>query len=361
MYAGRCWTSEARVPRSLIYDLSLPDLTALMHEWGEPTYRARQVWNHVYERLTPGPLAMTDLPRPLRERLTEAFDFEGLRPLAESVSTDGGTRKTLFGLPDGESIEVVLMRYERRRTICISTQVGCAMDCGFCATGQMGFRRNLSAGEIVAQVLAGARHEHLTNIVVMGMGEPFHNYEATMTALDRLNDPQGFGFGERRMTVSTVGLIPGIDRFAAEQRQINLAVSLHAATDELRSRLLPVNRRYPLEPLFESCRRYVQSTRRRISFEWALIEGVNDGAEQALALAGLARGLTCHVNLIPLNPTHGYSGSAASRERAGGFREALQSHGISATIRLRRGIDIQAGCGQLATREANQRDGAPAP
>jgi 23S rRNA (adenine2503-C2)-methyltransferase len=344
------------VPRPLIYDLSLPDLTALLHKWGEPAYRARQVWNHVYARLTPTPQAMSDLPQPLRERLSEAFDFEGLRPLAKSTSSDGGTRKTLLALPDGESIEVVLMRYERRRTICISTQVGCAMGCAFCATGQMGLRRNLSSGEIVAQVLVAARQEHMTNIVVMGMGEPFHNYEATMAALDRLNDPHGFGFGERRMTISTVGLIPGIDRFAAERRQINLAVSLHAASDDLRSRLLPVNARYPLEPLFGSCRRYVQSTRRRISFEWALIEGINDDPEQALALSGLARGMTCHVNLIPLNPTHGYSGSAASRGRALAFRDALQSHGIPATIRLRRGIDIQAGCGQLATREANRRD-----
>jgi 23S rRNA (adenine2503-C2)-methyltransferase len=344
------------VPRPLIYDLTLPELTALLHEWSEPAYRARQVWNHVYARMASGPQAMTDLPRRLRERLTETFQFEGLRPLAEAVASDGGTRKTLFSLPDGESIEVVVMRYERRRTICISTQVGCAMGCVFCATGQMGLRRNLSSGEIVAQVMACARRERLTNIVVMGMGEPFHNYEATMAALDRLNDSDGFGFGERRMTISTVGLIPGIDRFAAERRQINLAVSLHAATDELRSRLVPVNARYPLEPLFESCRRYVQSTRRRISFEWALIEGLNDGPEQALALAALARGLTCHVNLIPLNPTRGYSGSTASRERAEGFRDALHSHGITATIRLRRGIDIQAGCGQLATREVKRSD-----
>jgi 23S rRNA (adenine2503-C2)-methyltransferase len=346
--------------RPLLYDLSLPDLIALLREWGEPDYRARQVWNHVYARLAAGPDAMTDLPRPLRERLTGAFDFHGLKPLAEAVSSDGGTRKTLFALPDGQSIEVVLMRYERRRTVCISTQVGCAMGCAFCATGQMGLRRNLSSGEIVAQVLAAARLERLTNIVVMGMGEPFHNYEATMAALDRLNLPQGFGFGERRMTISTVGLIPGIDRFAGERRQINLAVSLHAATDELRARLVPVNARYPLAALFESCRRYVQSTRRRISFEWALIEGVNDGPEQALALAELARDLTCHVNLIPLNPTLGYPGSAASRERAQGFRDTLLSHSIPATIRLRRGIDIQAGCGQLATREAIHGEATPA-
>jgi 23S rRNA (adenine2503-C2)-methyltransferase len=346
------------VSRSLFYDLSLADLTDLLHAWGEPAYRARQVWAHAYARLATGAASMTDLPQALRERLDERWDFEGLTPKAEAVSSDGGTRKTLFGLPDGESIEVVLMRYERRRTICISSQVGCAMGCAFCATGQMGFRRNLSPGEIVAQVMAGARRERLTNVVVMGMGEPFHNYEATLAALDRLNDPQGFGFGERRMTISTVGLIPGIDRFADERRQINLAVSLHAATDELRSQLLPVNGRYPLAPLFESCRRYVRTTGRRISFEWALMEGINDGPEQAQALGELARGLTCHVNLIPLNPTPGFAAHAASRNRAAAFRDALSAHGIPATIRLRRGIDIQAGCGQLATREARQRTAA---
>ncbi len=352
------------MPRRLIYDLTLPELTALLHEWGEPGYRARQVWKHVYARLAPNPQAMSDVPRPLRERLTEALDFEGLRPLAEAASADGGTSKTLFSLEDGERVEAVLMRYERRRTICISTQVGCAMGCVFCATGQMGYQRNLTAGEIVAQVMTYARRlqttgERLTNIVVMGMGEPFHNYEGTMAALDRLNDPEGFGFGERRMTISTVGLIPGIDRFAAEKRQVNLAVSLHAATDELRSSLLPINRRYPLEPLFDACRRYVQSTHRRITFEWALIEGVNDGDDQSIALAALAQGLLCHVNLIPLNPTQGYTGGATSRDRAQAFRLALESHGIPATVRMRRGIDIQAGCGQLATSQAENRNEVP--
>lgn len=352
------------MPRRLIYELSLPELTALLHEWGEPAYRARQVWKHVYARLAPGPQAMPDVPRPLREQLAGAFDFGGLKPLAEAASADGGTSKTLFSLADGERVEAVLMRYDRRRTICISTQVGCAMGCVFCATGQMGYQRNLTQGEILAQVMTYAIRlqgagERLSNIVVMGMGEPFHNYDATMAALDRLNDPEGFGFGERRMTISTVGLIPGIDRFAAEKRQINLAVSLHAATDELRSTLLPVNRRYPLEPLFEACRRYVELTHRRITFEWALIEGVNDGEDQALALAGLARGLLCHVNLIPLNPTRGYAGGATPRERAQAFRQALESHGIPSTVRLRRGIDIQAGCGQLATSVTESRPDIP--
>lgn len=256
------------------------------------------------------------------------------------------------------------MRYERRRTICISTQVGCAMGCVFCATGQMGILRNLTTGEIVAQVMAYARRlqaagEHLTNIVVMGMGEPFHNYDATLAALDRLNHPEGFGFGERRMTISTVGLVPAIGRFAAERRQINLAVSLHAATDELRSSLLPVNRRYPLAVLFDACRQYVEVTHRRLTFEWALIHGVNDGLDQAEALGRLAGGMNCHVNLIPLNPTRAYAGGATPRRTADAFAEALRAQGIPATVRIRRGIDIQAGCGQLASRAAPP-DGSPA-
>jgi len=343
--------------RPLIFDLSLSELTSRLEAWGEPAFRARQIWKHVYTRLVSRPAEMSDLPPLVRERLGTEIDFAGLQPVAEAASSDGETSKTLFTLADGLRVEAVLMRYERRHTVCISSQVGCSMGCVFCATGQMGFLRNLSSGEIVAQVMAFARRlqsagENLTNIVVMGMGEPFHNYDSTLAALDRLNDAQGFGFGERRMTISTVGLIPGIERFASERRQINLAVSLHAATDELRSQLLPVNRRYPLGPLFEACRRYVEATRRRITFEWALIEGVNDGPEQAEKLALLASGLTCHVNLIPLNPTRGFAAGATSRQRAQSFSQLLRAHGIPATVRMRRGIDIQAGCGQLATEVA---------
>jgi 23S rRNA (adenine2503-C2)-methyltransferase len=218
----------------------------------------------------------------------------------------------------------------------------------------MGFHRNLTAGEIVSQVLHFARrmtHEghRLTNLVVMGMGEPFLNYDATMRAIDILNDAEGFHFGARRITLSTVGIIPGMERFAAEKRQVNLAVSLHAATEELRSRLVPVNRRYPLADLRTACLAYIQQTGRRLSFEWALIEDVNDTEEQAAALAGWLHGMPCHVNLIPLNPTRGYAGAAASRERATTFSQRLEERGIPTTIRLRRGIDIQAGCGQLAT------------
>lgn len=300
---------------------------------------------------------MSDLPPALRSRLEESFDFSGLVPEVDLRSADGTTEKILFRLADGKQIETVLMRYARRRTVCLSTQAGCGMGCSFCATGQMGLMRNLTRGEIVAQVLHFARRlqedsDRLTNLVVMGMGEPFHNYDATMEALDRLNDPTGFGFGARRITVSTVGLVPMIERFTAERRPVNLAVSLHAATDALRSQLIPINRRYPLAALREACRRYGESSSRRLTFEWALIEGVNDGVEQAAALAEWAKGLTCHVNVIPLNPTRGYPGHPSSRQRVAAFREVLLRHGIPCSVRVRRGLDIQAGCGQLATEKA---------
>jgi 23S rRNA (adenine2503-C2)-methyltransferase len=217
----------------------------------------------------------------------------------------------------------------------------------------MGLKRNLTSGEIVEQVIYYARQlkesgEAVTNVVVMGMGEPFHNYDATMAAIDRLNHPHGFNFGERRFTISTVGLVPAIRRFTAEKRQVNLAISLHAADDELRASMLPIDRRYPLDELFEACREYVNTTRRRISFEWALIQGINDTSEQAELLARRLHGMLCHVNVIPLNPTSQYNGRATTRQRAIEFQNELEQRGIPCTIRLRRGIDIQAGCGQLA-------------
>jgi 23S rRNA (adenine2503-C2)-methyltransferase len=245
------------------------------------------------------------------------------------------------------------MRYDRRRTLCISTQAGCAMGCVFCATGQMGFKRHLSSGEIVAQVMYYARllneqNERVTNIVLMGMGEPFHNYDNTMAAIDRLNDADGYAFGARRFTISTVGLVPSIRRFADETRQVNLAVSLHAADDETRGEMMPVNKRYPIAEVIEACRYYVTKTGRRITFEWALIHGVNDTPETARRLASLLKGLNCHVNAIPLNPTTGYHGKATDRQRAEIFKETLEQAGVPCTIRMRRGIDIAAGCGQLA-------------
>jgi len=346
--------------RRSIYDLDFDDLLTEMTGLGEPAYRAEQIWSGLYKHYWRVPAEFTNLPTGLRGTISNRFDFTSLEPLKWVESKDHDTHKTLFKLPENQSIEAVLMRYRTRRTLCISSQAGCAMGCVFCATGQMGFKRNLTSGEIVQQVIHYARQlepsqERVTNVVIMGMGEPFHNYEATMAAIDRLNDPKGFNFGARRFTISTVGLVPAIRRFTLENRQVNLAISLHAADNQLRSSLLPVNKKYPLEALMHACLNYVDRTNRRISFEWALIQGVNDGADQAAKLATmlqpfLAKGSPmCHVNVIPLNPTRDYSGKATSRTQAITFQSVLERRGIPCTVRIRRGIDIQAGCGQLAT------------
>ncbi len=337
-----------------VFDLSFDQLAALVAEWGLPAFRVKQIWGWIYQRLAGSFAEMTDLPKPLRQRLESELQFGTLTPALDLFSHDHTTNKILFRLSDGRQVETVRMRYADRRTTCISTQAGCAMGCVFCATGQMGFDRNLSAGEIVEQVLWFARllqkeELALTNIVVMGMGEPLHNYEATLAAVDRLTDPASFNFGSRRITISTVGLVPMIKRFAAEKRQVNLAVSLHAATDALRGELLPINRKYPLPVLMAACHEYVEQTGRRISFEWALIQGKNDSPEQARALARLVSRpkLNCHVNIIPLNPTRDYAGAASTRERVADFKQILTEHNIPCTVRVRRGIDINAGCGQL--------------
>src|SRR5512142_1751518 len=342
-----------------IYDLGLDRITDFLKEWNEPSYRAKQIWQGLYQHFYDSPEQFTTLPKSVREKLAPLC-VSPLKPKLYLDSSDGQTRKTLFELQDGRVIEAVLMRYDpntftgkSRRTLCISTQAGCAMGCVFCATGQMGFRRHLSSGEIVAQVLYYARmleqeNQNVTNIVLMGMGEPFHNYNNTMAAIDRLNDPGGYSFGARRFTISTVGLVPMIRRFADEKRQVNLAISLHAADDESRVSMLPINKKYKIDEVLDVCRYYVSQTGRRITFEWALIHGVNDTPEVARKLASRLKGLLCHVNAIPLNPSTGYEGRATDRQRAALFKEALEQAGIPCTIRMKRGIDIQAGCGQLA-------------
>jgi len=353
-----------------ILDLPLTGLSSLLAEWGEPSYRARQIWEGLYRNFWNTPIEFTNLPANLRHKMEDSLEFNILVTASTLKSADGETVKTLFHLNDGLAVETVLMKYDLhdtprqvlrdgskqvRRTLCVSTQVGCAMGCVFCATGQMGFKRHLSSGEIVAQVMYFARQLHeraevVTNVVLMGMGEPFHNYDNTMAAIDRLNDPAGYNLGARRFTISTVGLVPAIRRFAAEKRQINLAISLHAADDVLRASMLPVNKRFPIDELLDACSDYIISTGRRITFEWALVNGVNDTPEQAHLLANKLMGLLCHVNAIPLNPTEGFSGRRTTRQRANVFKEILSNSGIPCTIRLRRGIDIQAGCGQLASR-----------
>ncbi|MBI5052203.1 MAG: 23S rRNA (adenine(2503)-C(2))-methyltransferase RlmN [Chloroflexi bacterium] len=333
-----------------LFELSLPDLTSVLKEWGEPPFRAKQIWGWTYQRMAGSFEDMSDLPKNLRARLTAEIQFTRLTPVINQTSKDKSTNKILFVLSDQHKIESVLMHYRDRHTTCISTQAGCAMGCVFCATGQMGFDRHLSAGEIVEQVMWFARDlykegDKLSNIVIMGMGEPFHNYEATLQAVDRLTDPEAFNFGARRITISTVGLIPMIQRFADEHRQVNLAVS----------ELLPINKKYPLEALMQACRDYVAKTHRRITFEWALIQGKNDGAQQAHALVKLLSNpkLMCHVNVIPLNPTHDYAGAASERERVDQFKNILDASGIPCTVRVRRGIDIDAGCGQLRIKASN--------
>lgn len=345
----------------LIYDLDYKEIEEIVLAWGQPAYRARQIWHGLYQQLLADPIDFTNLPLSLRQNLADRFRFHSLSEDQVLASRDGETRKTLFRLPDDRAIEAVLMRYSNRRTICISSQAGCAMGCVFCATGQMGFRRHLTSGEIVEQVIYYARllkisGEKLTNVVLMGMGEPLHNYSATMAAIDRLNDPEGFNFGARRFTISTVGLVPAIRRFAAEKRQVNLAISLHSTDDERRSKMMPVNRKYSIAELLDTCEEYINLTGRRITFEWALIQDVNDGVDDAHRLGEMllrfVRGgsALCHVNVIPLNPTKGFEGRATTRERAQAFKTELELQGIPCTIRIRRGIDIQAGCGQLAVK-----------
>ena len=344
-----------------VYDLSLPELTALLETWGQPGYRARQVWEWLYQHKVERFEAMTTLPKDLRARLDAELCIGSMEPVAELRSSDGRTVKRLLRLPDGQLIESVLMEYDgSRRTACISTQAGCAMGCVFCATGQMGFARHLTAGEIIEQALIFARQleaegERLSNVVLMGMGEPLHNYDATLEAIARLNDETGLNIGQRHITLSTVGLVPAIRRFADERLQVRLAISLHAATDAERSRLLPVNKRWPLADLIDAVRYYIDQTGRRVTFEWALIAGENDTVEQAVGLGKLLHGLMCHVNLIPLNPTEGYSGRPSDPARAEAFQAALKSYGVSSTVRVRRGIDIQAGCGQLKAEVARKR------
>jgi 23S rRNA (adenine2503-C2)-methyltransferase len=342
-----------------LYDLDLNAITALVTEWGQPAYRAKQIMEWLYKHKVSHFDEMKTLPKPLRDRLAAETWLGDLEQVGEQASTDGQTVKRLFKLPDGQMIESVLMEYDDgRRTACISTQAGCAMGCVFCATGQMGFSRHLTAGEIVQQAihfgrLLDAENDRLSNIVLMGMGEPLHNYDNTLQAIHRLNDPDGLNIGQRHITLSTVGLVPAIRQFADEGLSVGLAVSLHAATDEERSKLLPINRRYPIAEVIDAVRYYIAKTGRRVTFEWALIRGENDTVEQAARLGGVLRGLLCHVNMIPLNPTGGYDGAPSDPARVKAFQDELSRHGVSSTVRVRRGIDIQAGCGQLKSEVIN--------
>jgi 23S rRNA (adenine2503-C2)-methyltransferase len=331
------------------------ELEDLVLEWGEPAYRGRQIFHWIHRRGVLDPTQMTDLPRALRERLESARSDEVRR----LQSLDGLTSKLLLRLHDGQEIEAVEMNtapHGGRKTICVSTQAGCAMGCVFCVTGQFGFARNLDAGEIVEQILRFSSPDRpVTNVVFMGMGEPLANYDETLRAIRLLLHPEGLGLGARRITLSTSGLVPQIRRLAEERLALGLAVSLHAANDDLRSRLMPVNRRWPIAEVLDAAQYYVEMTRRRVSFEYTLMAGVNDSDELADELAHLLRGRLCHVNLIPLNANEDQTLHAPSTSRALSFEARLRQWGIAATIRVNRGRDILAACGQLRLAEKRRR------
>jgi 23S rRNA (adenine2503-C2)-methyltransferase len=340
-----------------VMDLSKDALQIQLAMWKQPKFRAEQIWEWLYVHLATGFDEMTNLPKTLRRQFASVYAVEPLAPTDSQVSGDGFTTKTLFRLHDGETIESVLMAYDRRNTVCVSTQVGCPIGCTFCATGQSGFRRNLSAGEIIAQPIYYGRQlrkldQSVTNIVLMGMGEPLINYDAMWQAVETWNDHQGFNVGARKITISTAGYVPGIERLAQESLQVGLAISLHAPNDALRDQLVPLNQSYPLAELLRACRAYIEHTGRRITVEYALIDGVNDSRGQAQHTATLLKRLMCHVNLIPLNPSPGSTYRPSHPETVRVFQRILQEAGLEVTVRLRRGIDIQAGCGQLRQRNS---------
>jgi len=327
------------------YEYSRAELAELLSD--EPRYRVDQVWHGLWdEALDVG--SITTIPKALRASLAERFS-PGLEVVADVSSDRGSTRKWVFRLADGATIETVLMGYKDRVTVCVSSQAGCAMGCTFCATGQAGFTRHLTTGEVVEQVMFAARRaapRRLSNVVFMGMGEPLANYRVTAEVVRRLHEYRGLS--ARHLTVSTVGVAPAIERLARQGLPLTLAVSLHAANDATRDELVPLNRRYPLQRLHEACATWVAVTGRRLSFEWALIDGVNDTDRAADELADYATSLRAHVNLIPLNPTPGYLVRGSSPARVRAFHEGLVARGVNATVRNTRGRSIDAACGQLA-------------
>lgn len=343
--------------------LNFPLLEARLQDSGVNPVHAKALFNAVHRRLEGALTEEGDhLVPPLRRWLSSdgAPRACPLESITETPSSDGYTHKYLLRLADGAQVEAVQMGFPGRFTACLSSQVGCAMGCVFCATGQMGFARHLTAGEIVAQALhverqlRASRGERLRNIVMMGMGEPLHNFEATMTALEILTDNRGLNIGPARVAISTVGHIPGIEQLTRHPKRYSLAVSLHGASDTERAALVPVNKKWPLADLIQTCRDYSRLKRARVFFAWTLIGGVNDSEDHARRLAALLSGMDAHVNLIPLNPTEGFEGDAPFDERVRAFQQIVQDSGLPSTVRQRRGIDVAAGCGQLKVARANR-------
>ncbi len=340
------------------YGANRTEIAALLEAWGEPGYRADQVWDGLYRQRLPLE-ECTTLPKSLRARLAEALPV-ALTLVADATGDAGTTTKWLWACRDGVEVETVLMAYPDRATACVSSQAGCAMGCTFCATGQAGFDRHLDVGEIVEQAMrvAHAAPRRVDNVVFMGMGEPLANYDHTMAAVRRIHDD--VGISARRITISTVGVVPAMERLADEHLPVTLAVSLHAATDELRDTLVPVNRRWPIADVLDAVATVQRATGRRVSIEYACIGGVNDDLEQAAILAERLRAVgppAPHVNVIPLNPTAGFRGHAPNHARLETFARRLRVGGINATVRRNRGTDIDAACGQLRARHGGKEPG----
>jgi 23S rRNA (adenine2503-C2)-methyltransferase len=336
--------------------LSYENMETLLEQASVNPVHARALFSVVQRKLLRGELsAAPGILPPVQRWLASdaAARFCDLHEVEETASSDGCTRKYLLGLGDGKEVESVQMGFPGRYTACLSSQVGCAMGCVFCATGQMGFARNLTAGEIVAQAhhvereLRRTTGERLRNIVMMGMGEPLHNFDPVMEALDIITDTRGLNIGPARVAISTVGYIPGIQKLARHPKRYSLAVSLHGSTDEERGKLVPLNKRWPLAELLEACREYTAIKRARVFFAWTLIRGVNDSDDHARRLGELLQGMDAHVNLIPLNPTEGFDGQAPEDARVRAFQHIIQAAKLPSTVRQRRGIDVDAGCGQL--------------
>ncbi|NLE93839.1 MAG: 23S rRNA (adenine(2503)-C(2))-methyltransferase RlmN [Chloroflexi bacterium] len=345
--------------KPILYDQTSETLQTVLRELGQPTFRVKQLEEGLYQHRYLSFSEFSTLPKSLLENLGENFKLFPLELSKTITSRDKQTQKFLFELQDGSYIESVLMHYEGRHTVCISTQVGCPMGCVFCATGRMGFIRNLTAGEILAQIIFAMRQlerggTNLTNVVYMGMGEPFLNYDHVMGSIDRLTDQKGLNFGARRLTISTVGILPRVRQFTEAKSQVNLALSLHAPNDALRSQLIPSNEFYPLHALIDAAKKYTDYTHRRVLIEYALIDGVNDSLELADELATLLHGMLCLVNLIALNPGSNDTLKGSPREKVEAFRDRLMKRGMQTTIRLKRGIEINAGCGQLATTQKSR-------
>ncbi|AXI39888.1 23S rRNA (adenine(2503)-C(2))-methyltransferase RlmN [Bacillaceae bacterium ZC4] len=338
-----------------IYSLKYSDLKEWLEQQGEKSFRAAQIFEWLYKKRVASFDKMTNLPKSLKEALAEHFDLTTLKTIVKQTSKDG-TMKFLFELHDGYSIETVLMRHNYGNSVCVTTQVGCRIGCTFCASTLGGLKRNLSAGEIVAQVIKVQQildeiGERVSHVVIMGIGEPFDNYEEMMSFLKIINDEKGLNIGARHITVSTSGIIPKIYQFADENLQINLAISLHAPNTELRTKLMPINKAFKLPDLMKAVKYYIDKTGRRISFEYGLFGGVNDQVEHALELAELIKDLKCHVNLIPVNYVPERNYVRTSKNQIFRFERTLKEQGINVTIRREHGHDIDAACGQLRAKE----------